>query len=150
MMEVGKSDLLLRAVVLAVAGAGTLFWLYTFYGIAQVPLGDGSGMQWVAVMPLGLIFAVFTLPALVCAWKVTFYGSDSPSAALASLRSRSCGTNCSANSAESSSQYLKGLGLNFPPARQRDVRNRMLAATQAINDRSRILGHVRSSYKLRH
>jgi len=64
--------LLLRAVVLAVAGAGTLFWLYTFYGIAQVPMGDGSGMQWVAVMPLGLVFVVFTLPALVCAWKGHF------------------------------------------------------------------------------
>ena len=72
MTEVGKSNLLLRAVVLAVAGAGTLFWLYTFHGIAQVPMGDGSGMQWVAVMPLGLVFVVFTLPALVCAWKGHF------------------------------------------------------------------------------
>src|SRR5262249_61035193 len=72
MTEVGKSNLLLRAVVLAVAGAGTLFCLYTFYGVAQVPMGDGSGMQWVAVRPLGLVFVVFTLPALVCAWKGHF------------------------------------------------------------------------------
>jgi hypothetical protein len=42
-----------------------LFWLYTFYGIAQVPAGDGTGFQWIAVMPLGMIFFVLTLPALV-------------------------------------------------------------------------------------
>ena len=56
-----------RAVALAVAGAGTLFWLYTFFGIAQVPSGDSSGFQWIAVMPLGLIFLVLTLPALILA-----------------------------------------------------------------------------------
>jgi hypothetical protein len=56
-----------RAVALAVASAGTLFWLYTFYGIARVPSGDGSGFQWIAVMPLGLIFLVLTLPALILA-----------------------------------------------------------------------------------
>ena len=37
----------LRAAALAVSIAGTLFWLYTFYGIAQVP-------------------------ALVCAWNGQF------------------------------------------------------------------------------
>src|SRR5262249_8097560 len=42
-------------------------WLYTFYGIAQVPSGDGSGMQWIAIMPLGLVFLVLTLPALIFA-----------------------------------------------------------------------------------
>jgi len=56
----------LRAAVLAVSIGGTLFWLYTFYGIAQVPAGDGSGFQWIAVIPLGLVFFVFTFPALVC------------------------------------------------------------------------------------
>lgn len=34
-----------------------------------MPVGDGSGFQWVAVMPLGLIFVVLTLPALVLALK---------------------------------------------------------------------------------
>jgi hypothetical protein len=72
MTEAARNNLLLRAAALAVAGAGTLFWLYTFYGIAQVPVGDGSGFQWVAVMPLGLIFVVFTLPALVMSWKGHF------------------------------------------------------------------------------
>lgn len=56
-----------RKVALAVAGVGTLFWLYTFYGIAQVPTGDGSGFQWIAVIPLGFIFLVLTLPALILA-----------------------------------------------------------------------------------
>ena len=32
-----------------------------------VPSGDGSGMQWIAIMPLGLVFLVLTLPALIFA-----------------------------------------------------------------------------------
>src|SRR6185312_15601636 len=59
----------LRAAALAVSIAGTLFWLYTFYGIAQVPAGDGSGFQWIAVMPLGFVFIAFTLPALILALR---------------------------------------------------------------------------------
>ena len=46
-----------------VAAAGTLFWLYTFYAIDHVPMGDGTGFQWLAVIPLGAIFAGFFLPA---------------------------------------------------------------------------------------
>ena len=63
---------LLHTAAPAVSIAGTLFWLYTFYGIAQVPAGDGSGFQWIAVVPLGLVFFVFTFPALVCAWNDQF------------------------------------------------------------------------------
>jgi hypothetical protein len=62
-----KSRMALRASALTVASAGTLFWVYTFYGIAQVPSGDGSGFQWLAVMPLGVVFLALTLPALVLA-----------------------------------------------------------------------------------
>ena len=40
----------LRILALAFSIAGSLFWLYTFFGIAQVPVGDGSGFQWVAVI----------------------------------------------------------------------------------------------------
>ncbi len=69
--QVAKNGFL-RAAALAVSIAGTLFWLYTFYGIAQVPAGDGSGFQWIAVVPLGLVFFVFTFPALVCAWNGQF------------------------------------------------------------------------------
>ena len=46
-----------------IAAVGTLFWLYTFYAIDQVPQGDGSGFQWLAVLPLGGIFAIFFLSA---------------------------------------------------------------------------------------
>ena len=62
-----KDRMALRASALTVASAGTLFWVYTFYGIAQVPSGDGSGFQWLAVMPLGVVFLALTLPALVLA-----------------------------------------------------------------------------------
>jgi hypothetical protein len=52
-----------RKLAAVVAAVGTLFWLYTFYAIAHLPLGDGTGFQWLAVFPLGAIFAVFFLPA---------------------------------------------------------------------------------------
>ena len=46
-----------RKIAALVAGAGTLFWLYTFYFIAHVPPGDGTGFQWLAVFPLGMYVA---------------------------------------------------------------------------------------------
>lgn len=52
-----------RGLAFLVTAAGTLFWFYTFYAIAHVPLGDGTGFQWLAVFPLGAVFAVFFLPA---------------------------------------------------------------------------------------
>ncbi|MGY8637538.1 hypothetical protein RAD15_34220 [Bradyrhizobium sp. 14AA] len=52
-----------RKIGALVAAVGTLFWLYTFYFIAHVPPGDGSGFQWLAVFPLGMIFGLFFLPA---------------------------------------------------------------------------------------
>ncbi len=51
-----------RKIAALVAAAGTLFWFYTFYAIAHVPPGDGSGFQWLAVIPLGTIFGLFFLP----------------------------------------------------------------------------------------
>lgn len=57
----------LRIAALVIGGAGTLFWLYTFYGISRVPAGDGTGFQWLAVMPLGMIFFALTFPALLLA-----------------------------------------------------------------------------------
>jgi hypothetical protein len=56
-----------RVAALVVASLGTLFWLYTFFAIAHVPLGDGTGFQWLAVFPLGAVFLVLTLPALLLA-----------------------------------------------------------------------------------
>ncbi|MBR0698230.1 hypothetical protein [Bradyrhizobium lablabi] len=58
-----SSTLNVRMLAVVVAAAGTLFWLYTFYAIAHVPPGDGTGFQWLAVIPLGVIFGVFFLPA---------------------------------------------------------------------------------------
>ncbi|MEI9922847.1 MAG: hypothetical protein WDN50_04105 [Bradyrhizobium sp.] len=52
-----------RQMAAIIAAVGTLFWLYTFYAIGHVPQGDGSGFQWLAVFPLGGIFAIFFLPA---------------------------------------------------------------------------------------
>jgi hypothetical protein len=56
-----------RSAALLLAGAGALFWLYTFYGIAQAPQGDGTGFQWLAVMPLGILFFALVFPALILA-----------------------------------------------------------------------------------
>ena len=53
----------IRKVAAAVAAIGTLFWLYTFHAIATLPPGDGTGFQWLAVIPLGAIFICFFLPA---------------------------------------------------------------------------------------
>ncbi len=55
----------LRQFAAALAAAGLLFGLYTFYAIARVPQGDGSGFQWLAVIPLGGIFVVLALPSMV-------------------------------------------------------------------------------------
>jgi hypothetical protein len=52
-----------RKFALAIAAAGTVFWLYTFYAIGRAPSGDGTGLQWLAVFPLGFIFFSFFLPA---------------------------------------------------------------------------------------
>ena len=52
-----------RKIAALVAAVGTLFWLYTFYAIAHVPPGDGTGFQWLATFPLGAIFGLFFLPA---------------------------------------------------------------------------------------
>jgi hypothetical protein len=57
------TSLIFRKIAALVASAGTLFWLYSFYAIAHVPPGDGTGFQWLAVFPLGAIFAVYFLPA---------------------------------------------------------------------------------------
>jgi hypothetical protein len=60
---VSLHNLSFRHMAAIIAAAGTLFWLYTFYAINRVPQGDGSGFQWLAVFPLGGIFAIFFLPA---------------------------------------------------------------------------------------
>jgi hypothetical protein len=58
----------LRLIALGLCAAATLFWLYTFYHIAQLPAGDGSGFQWIAEVPLTGIFLFVILPAFGLAW----------------------------------------------------------------------------------
>jgi len=53
----------IRKFAFAAASAGTGFWFYTFYAIDHVPPGDGTGFQWLAVIPLGFIFVAFFIPA---------------------------------------------------------------------------------------
>jgi hypothetical protein len=59
----------LRTAALAFAGAGTLFWVYTFYGIATAPVVDPVGYHVLAAIPVGLIVLVSTLPALILALR---------------------------------------------------------------------------------
>src|SRR5262245_24408566 len=67
--DAARTQKLLRIWAVGIGIVATLFWLYTFYGIAQVPAGDGTGFQWIGVMPLGFFYFVFCVPALVLAWK---------------------------------------------------------------------------------
>lgn len=55
----------LRTFTLAACAAGLSFWVYTFWYIAQLPVGDGTGFQWMAEMPLTGITLVCMLPALL-------------------------------------------------------------------------------------
>ncbi len=57
----------LRRLLLAVAGAATVFWIYTFFHIARVANPKGDGMEWMAEFPLTVIFGLLVLPALVAA-----------------------------------------------------------------------------------
>ena len=63
------SDRLLRILAILFSVAGTLFWLYTFYHISQLPDGDGTGFQWMAAMPLGAIFLAFIVPGFIMALR---------------------------------------------------------------------------------
>jgi hypothetical protein len=64
-MKLLSTDLDYRKLAAANAAAGTLFWFYTFYVIGHLPLGDGTGLQWLAAVPLATIFAMFFLPAWI-------------------------------------------------------------------------------------
>ncbi len=56
---------LLHIGALAVALVGTAFCGYVIYRTAQVPVGDGSGMQWVVLTPLTLLFVGLVVPAFL-------------------------------------------------------------------------------------
>ena len=47
---------------LGAAAAATLFCIVQIYRTAQVPEGDGSGMQWVILTPLAMLFLFIAVP----------------------------------------------------------------------------------------
>jgi hypothetical protein len=51
--------------VLAVAAVETLFWIYTFYFIDRHANPRGDGMEWLAEVPMTLIFLAGVLPAVI-------------------------------------------------------------------------------------
>jgi hypothetical protein len=55
----------IRATVILVAGAQTVFWLYTWYYILGHANPKGDGMELMATMPMTMIFLVLVAPALV-------------------------------------------------------------------------------------
>jgi hypothetical protein len=64
-------DAMLRAITIACRAGGTLFWLYTFYYIAQAPEGDGARFQWLAEVPLTAIFLrIILMISSVVIWTV--------------------------------------------------------------------------------
>lgn len=50
---------------LGVAVLGTLFCIVQIHRTAQLPTGDGSGMQWIILTPLSLLFVFLVVPAFV-------------------------------------------------------------------------------------
>lgn len=54
----------LSTLAFIVAGIGGTFCAVQIYRTAQMPLGDGSGMQWIILTPLTLLFVGVVLPAL--------------------------------------------------------------------------------------
>jgi len=54
-----------RWTILAIAGAQTLFFLYTIYYVISRANPKGDGFELVAIGPMGLIFLLLVLPALM-------------------------------------------------------------------------------------
>jgi hypothetical protein len=60
--------LISRVVALASGILGAAFWIFTFWYISKLPPGDdGTGFQWLAEVPLTLIFVFSSLPAIALA-----------------------------------------------------------------------------------
>ena len=56
------SDARLLLVTLSVAAAEMLFWLYTFYYIDHHTNLMGDGLEWMAEVPMTIIFVTPALP----------------------------------------------------------------------------------------
>lgn len=53
------------ALALLVGTGGAAFCIGAVHRTAQAPVGDGSGMQWVILAPLGLLLLGLVIPALI-------------------------------------------------------------------------------------
>jgi hypothetical protein len=62
---VGLTNARLRLATFGLAAAQTLFWFYTFTYIGSHANPKGDGMERLAVIPIGFIFVLLVLPALV-------------------------------------------------------------------------------------
>ena len=59
----------LTLAALGVAVAGTAFCIVQIYKTAQLPQGDGTGMQWVILTPLSMLFLFIVVPAFATALR---------------------------------------------------------------------------------
>ncbi len=54
-----------RYITIALAGAQTAYWLYTFRLIAVNANPMGDGIEFAAIVPFGMIFLALVVPALM-------------------------------------------------------------------------------------
>ena len=57
----------LRTATLILAGTAAFFLIYSFYALWTAPSRDNTGMQMVGIVPMGFVFLVLSLPALMLA-----------------------------------------------------------------------------------
>jgi hypothetical protein len=55
----------LTLAAMGISIAGTLFCIMQIYSTAQLPEGDGTGMQWIILTPLAALFLFIVLPAFL-------------------------------------------------------------------------------------
>ncbi len=66
MASTGRGQLVALALAgFGVALAGTAFCIVQIYKTAQLPEGDGTGMQWVILTPLTMMFLFIVVPAFL-------------------------------------------------------------------------------------
>jgi hypothetical protein len=64
-IKASAGHVLARLGLIATGLVGSAFCGRVIYNTAQTPLGDGSGMQWVVLGPLAMLFFGLILPALM-------------------------------------------------------------------------------------
>ena len=70
MRSMSRGQLLVLTVsALALAVLVTLICIIQIYRTAQIPDGDGSGMQWIILTPLAVLFFFIGVPALMTATR---------------------------------------------------------------------------------